>query len=498
MFRRRSIMSVRNALYLLLLFLPMMLLGQKSSTKIIKEKKSQENLQELFEDAEFFFESEDYKEALYNFKKLNEAKPDNANINFRIGMCYINIPGQEPQAIPYFENAVKKMSTKYDKSTFEETRAPLFALYYLGNAYRIDNQIAKALEVYKKFREHPYFEEHYNANMVDNEISACERAKLIQDNPVKITKTNLGNIINNANANQKAVVDKNETTLIYLSGMKFYDAVMMSRKVNNQWSEPENISPQIGSDGDCEPACLSADGKELYLVKKSKGNYDIYVSNFSDGAWSTMKPLNKNINSSKMETSASISADGKTLYFSSDKRGGKGKLDIYKSTRQADGDWGQAINLGDKINTENNETTPFITEDGKTLYFSSEGHLNMGGADIFTSNKQSDGSWDVPINAGFPINSTGNNSFYYPVRNGEIAYYTLILPEGYGSEDIYRIENLTVVSRSKLSMSEKKKLRIIVRDKLTNDTLGILFYDQNADSIQIQQSAARIDIHIED
>jgi hypothetical protein len=459
--------------------------------------KEKETPQELFDDAEFFYESEDYKEALYDYLLLHDQKPDNANINFHIGMCYLNIPGEEKKAVPFLEQAVTKISTKY-KSTFEETRAPLHAMFYLGIAYRIDNQLTKSVDVLTKFRNNRNFEGNYNESMVDQEIQSSQRAKMIQDNPINIRRTNLGPPINNNAANYNPVVTTDESIIVYVNSLKFYNAIYMSRKENGVWSEPVNISPQVGSDGDCEPTCISANGKDLYLVKKTKNNFHLYASHWKDSSWTQMVALNKNINSSKNENHASISADGKTLYFTSDRRGGFGKFDIYKSEKDASGDWGPAVNLGNKINTEFNESTPFICEDGKTLYFSSEGHLNMGGYDVFVSHLKADKQWEEPTNAGFPINTTGNDLFYYPLKNGKIAYYSLILPEGYGDKDIYRIENLTVAAQDNTITGQKSKIKkIIVRDKETNEILGIMQYDEEADSLKVQQKNDKIIINID-
>jgi hypothetical protein len=443
---------------------------------------------EYFDDAEFFFDDGDYREALYNFLKVHEKDTSNANINYCIGMCYINIPGEETKAIKYFEKAKNKISTKYKKGAFEEKNAPLLLLFYLGNAYRVNNELTKALDVYKKFRDDPYFDGHYNAKMVDDEIATCQRAKLVQDNPLNVRFTNLGSFINNAQSNRNPVVNKDETILIYLSSLKFYDAIMMSRKDSSGWGEPENISDQVGSDGDCEPTCLSQDGKDLYMVKKTKGNFDIYVSHWKNGVWTAMQPLNKNINSSKNETSASVSADGKTLYFSSDRRGGFGKFDIYKSERMADDDWGPAENLGETVNTENDDIDPFICEDGKTLYFSSQGHLNMGDFDIFTTKLMPNKKWETPVNVGFPINTTGRNVFFYPLRNGEIGYYATVRPDGFGKEDIYKIENLTLQARNNRNANDKKNSKVIIRDKTTNEVIGALYTENKTDSLKSKQA----------
>jgi hypothetical protein len=461
-------------------------------------QKNKQQLKEYFDDADYFFESEDYREALFNYLKIHDKDSANANINYCIGMCYINIPGEETKAISYFEKAATKLSTKYRKSTFEERSAPLYMLYYMGNAYRIDNQLAKALAAYNKFRNHPFFEGHFNDRMVDDEIGACERAKLIQDSPINVRFANIGPPVNNAQTNKCPVLSKDEKVIIYLSSLKFYDAVFMSRKINGVWGEPVNISSDVGTDGDCEPTCLSADGKELYFVKKMKKNYDIYVSLLKDSIWGPMQPLNKNINTAHNETHACVSYDGKTLYFSSDRRGSAGGLDIFKSERQTGGDWGPAVNLGENVNTEYDETTPFICEDGKTLYFSSKGHLNMGGYDVFVCHLMANNKWDKPNNVGYPINTTGDNLFYNPLSNGEIAYSALVRPDGLGKEDIYRIENLTLQARNNHGLDNSRILRIVVKDKKTNDVLGILYFDQKADTLQIHQTSEKIDIRIDE
>ena len=153
--------------------------GQKKTSKQSPKQDQKQQLKDYLDDGEFFFGQEDYKEALFNFTKVYDVDSMNANINYRIGMCYVNMPGIERKSIPFFERALPKISTKYDKSTLEEKRAPIYMLYYIGNAYRMNNQIDKALEMYNTFRKHPYFEGHFNENMVDNEIAACERAKII-------------------------------------------------------------------------------------------------------------------------------------------------------------------------------------------------------------------------------------------------------------------------------------------------------------------------------
>lgn len=424
-------MKYHKSLLLCLLLLLLVL----SFSANAQQNKAKETLKE----GEEYFEEEDYKEALFYFLQLEQKGNINANVKYKIGICYLNIPGEEAKAIPYLEEASKHVSLKYKANSIEEKQAPLHTMFYLGNAYRINNQLSKALETYDKFVNHPGYEGNYNLGIVSTEIKACERAKIIQDSPVKVNWINLGVPVNSPSSETHPVVSGDETVLVYLTKLKFYNAVYFTRKINGVWQTPENINPQIVSDGEFYPAALSYDGKDLYLIKKSTKNSDIYLSSFVNNQWTTAKPLNKNINSSSDETSATITKDGTELYFTSNRSGSRG-FDIYKSVKDDKGEWGKAENLGKTINTKDDEVTPSISPDGKTLYFSSEAHYNMGGFDIFYSVMQKDGKWSVPSNLGYPINTTNDNMGFQTIGDGSIGYISRFAPDGLGKEDIYKVE----------------------------------------------------------
>jgi hypothetical protein len=398
--------------------------------------------EELFSEGEFFFLAGEYREALYYYLQLLDKYPDNANFNFKAGMTYLQIPGQEQRAIPYLEKAITQTSIKYKKRLYTESNAPHYAYYYLGNAYRINNELDKALDTYQTFMDSEDFEGNYNLDIVETEVRACERAKIIQDVPINLQKTRLDPPINSETDNYAAVLSADGNTMVFITQQKFYDAINLSRKINGIWTEPEVLNPQVGSDGDMYPTSLSSDGTELYLVKRTDTNDDIYLSIHSGLFWSRAQPLNENINTRSDETHASISGDGQTLYFTSDRRGGYGKLDVYRSQRLNNNEWGPATNMGPFINTDLDEETPFITEDGKRLYFSSKGHFNMGGYDIFFTDLLEDNTWNDAINIGFPLNTTGDDLFYFPVGNGEKGYYSIRTKEEPFASDIYYIEIL--------------------------------------------------------
>lgn len=405
-------------------------------------------LRELHQDADFFFEREDYKEAITYYIQLLDNGYDSANIRFKIGVCYLNMPGEETRAISYFEEASKDITVKYKPKGVEETKAPLHTLFYLGNAYRINNELSKALESYDKFTEHPGFFGNYNLNIVDTEIKACERAKIIQDSPIEVSWSCLD--INTSTSETYPVVSGNDSIMVFLAAQKFYNAVFYCTKTgSNTWSNPVNINPEILSDGEFYPTGLSSNGKELYLIRQSETNSDIYVSRYLKGRWSKAEKLPEEINSPSHEKYASISPDGRTLYFTSNRANSRGGYDIYFSEKNDKGGWSKAQNMGKIINSPLDEAAPFMSSDNKTFYFCSKGHFNMGGYDIFyTTQNSKDKKWQEPSNIGYPINNTSDNLFYCPVNENE-GYMSRISKDGKGREDIYKLN-----IRSRLSISD--------------------------------------------
>jgi outer membrane protein OmpA-like peptidoglycan-associated protein len=400
-------------------------------------KKSE--LKEYFLDAEFFFAQEEYVDALYDYMELyNNGFRDNANINYRIGICYLNIPGQKDKAISYLTTAVNNASAKYKAGSFKETRAPVDAWLYLGNAYRINNQLNKAIEIYQKYK--TLTKSADEIRYTDQQIAACNAAIEFMRNPVAVRKTNLGSPVNTNSSNFKAVISGDGKTLIYMTELPFYDAVYFSKFENGAWTEPINITSQLQSDGNQYVSCISYDGTVLYLTREDNFNSDIMVSRYDNGLWTKSVPVGGNINTKFWESHASVSKDGKTLYFASNRKGGPGAMDIFRSVLTSSGQWSEPVPLDKIVNTPLNEDTPFITENDSLLYFSSQGHLSIGGYDVFVSRLSPSGTWSEPENLGYPVNSTDDDLFYYPWKNGMIGYLALFEEGSAGKEDIYAIQ----------------------------------------------------------
>ncbi len=399
-------------------------------------------IKRAFLDGEYFLAMEAYRDALDGYLKVYKVAPDNANINYRIGLCYLNIPGKKEKAIPYLEKAVKNTTQSYKEGSIKEEQAPPDAWFFLGTAYFLQYRLDDAKKCYEKYLTVMSSTDSLDIDYIKQQIAAVDRTRDYMAHPIAFKLDNLGKLVNNANQNFDAVVSGDESTLIYVTSLKFYDAIFYSRNKNGQWKAPRNITPEVQSDGDLFPAGISYDGKTLYLSKNDRFNSDIYVSHLENGKWTKAEKIGKNVNTKYWESSATLSPDGKTLYFTSNKKDSKGGLDIYVSQwDETLNMWGLPENLGAVINTKFNEETPFLSRDGKFLYFSSQGHNSMGGFDIFYSEKNSDGSWSTPVNVGYPINTTDDDLFFVPIVGKVYGYCSMFDPEtSLGDRDIYRVE----------------------------------------------------------
>jgi tetratricopeptide (TPR) repeat protein len=397
------------------------------------------DLQDAYLEADYFFMKEDYSDALNYYLQLYEKLPDNSNLAYRIGVCYLNIPGKKNLSIDYLETASKNMSAIHKEGTINQVAAPYDALYDLGKAYRINYMFDKAKEIFKKYQVTLLPDDHENIDFIKHEIEVCDNAKILIAKPVTYTEENLGEPFNDDRSNFNPLISADGKSFAYMVSLKFYDAVMFSRLVNGKWTAPINITPELQSDGDFYISCLSADGKLLFLSKDDNFNSDIYVSSYNGISWSKTSKLNKNINTKYWESHGFISENGNELIFASDRPGGFGGLDLYIS-HKVNGDWGPAVNLGPEINTQFNDDRPFLINNGKTIFFSSQGHENIGGYDIFRSELQSNGLWSKPKNLGYPINTPDDNFFFMPIGDGKSGYYSIFKESGgFGKEDIYKI-----------------------------------------------------------
>ncbi len=218
-----------------------------------------------------------------------------------------------------------------------------------------------------------------------------------------------------------------------------------SKKVNKTFEAGSALDYPFNMESNEGGASITIDNKILYYTKCSltPGGYrncDIYYVFNQDGSWSEVQTFSKNISKiDSWESQPTVSSDGKTIIFASDRKGGYGKIDLYE-IQLVNGVWTASKNLGSNINSSENEKSPYLHTDGKTLFFASQNFPTLGGFDIFYSRKDSLGNWGNPQNIGYPINSVADEISLFVSTDGNTAYFASNHLNGKGGWDIYSFD----------------------------------------------------------
>lgn len=383
-----------------------------------------------------------YAGAIPLLKKAYEFNPKSADLCFKLGICEIN-SAYKFDALHFFQEAYELKPT-VDKAIH----------YYIGYSKQLHYAWEEALYEYKLYRNTlSQKDDLAKINDVNKRIKECESGQYLMDNPIRVWIDNLGPQINGKYPEYAGVISADESVIIYTSrregstggelvnGMYMED-IYISEKVDGKWTPARGISDKINTKNHDATVGLSNDGQLLFTYYDSgKNKGDLFSSNKVADGWSKLEDLGKNINGKDTwETGASISFDKKTLYFVSNRDGGLGERDIWKSNWDEEKErWGEPTNLGPVINTPYDEVGIFAHPDGKTFYFSSGGHTSMGGFDIFKATMNEDGTFNTPENIGFPVNTPDDDVHFVMAGNGRHGYYSSFKEDGYGEKDIYLI-----------------------------------------------------------
>lgn len=383
-------------------------------------------------------------QAIDPYLSANTFNPNNAELNFKLGRCYLNSNFKQ-KALSYLEKA-----KKLDKSVDADID------FYLGQAFHLGNEWDKALAHYTDFLKKMTSDtDPILVRKADKFIKECKNGKDLSSRPLRVKIENLGKQVNTEFHEYKPYITADESMLFFTSRRPsstskekdpvfndYYEDIYYSTKqADGQWSQAKNIGEPINTADHDAISGLSIDGSKLIIYLGNKNNGDLFESQLLGDKWGKPQDFGKNINTDKFhESSASYSLDGKAVYFISDKPGGNGDRDIYVSYRDEKGKWSKAENLGAVVNTEFGEEGVFMHPDGKTLYFSSQGHNSIGGYDIFkTILDEKTKKWSMPENIGYPVNTTDDDVFYVVSANGKHGYYTSVNSNGFGGRDLYMI-----------------------------------------------------------
>ncbi|MBI3521415.1 MAG: OmpA family protein [Bacteroidetes bacterium] len=385
-----------------------------------------------------------FKQAQPFLIKAQEFNPNNAELNYMLGVISFNLNPQSDAASKYLEKAISLNG-----------KIPADASYFLGWAFQFQLKWDEAIKYYQMQLTLLNADPKENAIAIEDvnkKIAECKVGKTETANPQRVFVDNLGTNINTSYPEYSAFISADESMMVLTArrenstGGKLdegdswpFEDLYQSFKVNGKWTPAQNFGPLVNSPEHDATAGLSGDGTTMFIFKyKEKDGGDIYMSNLVGNSWTKPEHLNKNINSKWHESSVSLSYDAKRLYFISDREGGLGAGDIYYSEKDPKGEWGPAVNAGPMLNTKYGEEGVFIHPDGKTIYFSSKGHGTMGGYDIFKSTFEN-GKWGEPVNLGYPINGPDDDVFFVISGSGNHGYFASSKQGGYGDKDIYRI-----------------------------------------------------------
>ncbi|CAN5375257.1 hypothetical protein BH09BAC5_BH09BAC5_25080 [soil metagenome] len=425
------------------------------------------------------FSHGNYTMALPIYLALLKRDGTNYEYNFRTGICYLQTNGHKQEAIKYLEICTKSPKVEND------------AWLYLGKAYhyglKFDDAI-KAFETYKlKAKEKDKLE-------ADHYIEQCKNGKILVANPSDVTFFDLPKEVNSEFPDYYPFVTQDESMLVYTSRRKgnvgamkpemdgyYASDIWVSKSLNGVWQKSKGAGPLVNGQYDEQCTGLSADGKVMTVyVDNITDLGDIYSTTYKN-SFAKIEKFGAPINDG-FETAGALAPDGNSIFFASKRDGGQGGTDIYMCRKLPNMKWGLPINLT-ILNTQYNEDFPFMSPDGKTLYFCSEGHNSMGGFDLFYSVwDQENNTWSTPKNVGYPVNSPENDFTISFTENNRVAYISSDRDGGTGDLDIWRVvfnevqsNTFTMVTGDILGVDStftKADLFIQVTNSATNEDYG--------------------------
>jgi outer membrane protein OmpA-like peptidoglycan-associated protein/tetratricopeptide (TPR) repeat protein len=399
----------------------------------------------LFEQAMQLYQQQKDDECMAALKKAVEKDSTFIEPHLLMAELY-QIKGKTNDAIKEYEKAI--------------TISPGFNINNFYNIARLEMKVGdykNAKTDFERFLKKPNINPD-SKESAERNVQNCDFAMESIKNPKPFKPVNLGEGINSSLDEYFPAITADDQTFLFTRNNRTERAptqedFMISKKVNGIW-QPAVLIPSAGinTPGNEGAPSLSVDGQILFFTvcqdqtgsfgpgRKGYGGCDIFYAEKVGEMWSKPYNLGTSVNSQYRETQPSFAADGKSLYFASNRPGGLGEHDIYVSELQPDGSWGRPINLGKQVNSTGDEQSVFIHPDGRTLYFSSNGRIGMGGFDIYIVRKDDKGVWGTPVNLGYPINTHGDENSLLVGASGEIAYFASNREGGLGGLDMYKFD----------------------------------------------------------
>ncbi|MBC7407136.1 MAG: PD40 domain-containing protein [Arcicella sp.] len=415
---------------------------------------------DAYEKANQFLKERNIEKAFGEFEEAIERDKLFAEPYFQLGRLYEQ-NRQFGNAILNYEKAVNAQ---------EKTSVTEIAAQQVGQIYLRKGDYQKALV---------FLEKGIGAVTASNQkrykvrIENCKFALESINKPLIINPLELPKSVNKFQSQYFPVLTADRETLIYTGNQDSDENIYVTSIKDKVWTEPVSISEKINTTQNEGTASISADGRTLVFTscggRKGFGSCDLFISYKQGDDWTSPQNLGLNINSGEWESQPSLSADGRTLYFVSDRKGSLGKRDIWVSKLDSTNMWAKAINVGSPVNTTEDDLSPFIHANGKTLFFASEGHVGMGGLDLYFTENQQD-KWKIPENLGYPLNTFEDQVALFITADAKKAYYSLERDQ----DDKYRrakIVEIEVPASLQAKFKATSFLKGIVYDSKTKQRL---------------------------
>lgn len=444
-----------------------------------------------------------YLKALKNFEKAAEYHPQSGEALRSLAVCH-TLLGRHEEASFWYDQ-ILLFNPEYSRLLY----------FQAAEAHAMSGNYPRAIELYRAFED---LQQYPSTRFgIYGELEAPEESQRLEEAPARILDCriardsvqfsqvgaveNLGTSINTPADEYFPWLSNDHSLLLFTAREdKFSDEdLYQSQWADSAW-QPAHILPASFKSTNNEGMCTFVrSGRTLYFTACNRqdvqGTCDIWEAVFEGGTAKKPRPLQGDANSDQWESQASISCDGNLLFFSSNREGGQGGTDIWMCKKEPDGAWGPAINLGPEINTAKDEEAPFITNDGKTLYFSSNGHRGLGEQDLFFSKKQDDGFWSPAANLGAPVNSSYRELGFFLSADGKTGFFASNRDGGAGGMDIYSFvlpeelfsDPITFTSGTVLDSFTLEPIQTMVftpgRGPVFTDEAGRFFLCLRADSL---------------
>lgn len=385
------------------------------------------------------------KQAAELFILSTQANPKNAKAQLMAGQS-IMLSVQKEKSLEYFRRA-----WNLDKNVDPDI------MYFLGQAYHYSEKFDSAILFYDRYNRilsrSLNFERSKRINEVNRKIFECRNATVYMEHPVDVSIVNLDDKINSEYPDYAPTISEDETVMVFTSRRpgdnindrvaedhEYFEEILVSEKVNGVWTPARNPGPPLNTGYHNASVNLSPDGTEMIIYHDTGGGDLLLSVKGKDGKWSTPQAM-EGINTEFLESSATITQDDKTIYFTSNRPGGYGGTDVYSCELGKGGRWINIKNLGPLVNTELDEEGVFISASGEHLYYSSNGLAGMGDLDIYRSTfDKVKKEWGEPVNLGYPINSVENDIYFVLTADEKFAYISSLRKDNLGEQDIYKVD----------------------------------------------------------